>query len=208
MQRWLEARLRRAQAWMRANQNHLLARLKVWGGRLVFWGCAIVVGLAAVAFALLSDKAGETFVHFAERFPWLPFVLTPAAGAALLWLTREYFPGVQGSGIPQVVAEIRRPKHIASFNTTVTSADQRLAGTLTLRYNGRATDSAYIDPSYIPVTVALKEYVLVNLGLDYKVSGAISVFGRVENLLGEDYEEVFSFVGSGRAAYGGVRLSF
>lgn len=109
MQRWLGARLRRAQAWMRANQNHLLARLKVWGGRLVFWGCAIVVGLAAVAFALLSDKAGETFVHFAERFPWLPFVLTPAAGAALLWLTREYFPGVQGSGIPQVVAEIRRP---------------------------------------------------------------------------------------------------
>ena len=106
------------------------------------------------------------------------------------------------------VAEIRRPKHIASFNTTVTSADQRLAGTLTLRYNGRTTDSAYIDPSYIPVTVALKEYVLVNLGLDYKVSGAISVFGRVENLLGEDYEEVFSFVGSGRAAYGGVRLSF
>ena len=40
------------------------------------------------------------------------------------------------------------------------------------------------------------------------VSRAISVFGRVENLLGEDYEEVFSFVGSGRAAYGGVRLSF
>ena len=106
------------------------------------------------------------------------------------------------------VAEIRRPKHVASFNTTVTSADQRLAGTLTLRYNGRTTDSAYIDPSYIPVTVALKEYVLVNLGLDYKVSRAISVFGRVENLLGEDYEEVFSFVGSGRAAYGGVRLSF
>lgn len=106
------------------------------------------------------------------------------------------------------VAEIRRPKHVASFNTTVTSADQRLAGTLTLRYNGRTTDSAYIDPSYIPVTVALKEYVLVNLGLDYKVSGAISVFGRVENLLGEDYEEVFSFVGAGRAAYGGVRLSF
>ena len=106
------------------------------------------------------------------------------------------------------VAEVRRPKHIASFNTTVTSTDQRLAGTLTLRYNGRTNDNAFTDPSYIPVTVSLKEYVLVNVGLDYKVSGSISVFGRVENLLGEKYEEIFSFVGAGRAAYGGVRLSF
>ncbi|PQM29305.1 TonB-dependent receptor [Sphingopyxis lindanitolerans] len=106
------------------------------------------------------------------------------------------------------VAEVRRPKHIASFNTVVTSADQRLAATLTLRYNGRATDNAYIRTDYVPVSVSLKDYVLVNLALDYKVSDTIAVFGRVENLLGEDYEEIFSFVGSGRAAYGGVRLSF
>ena len=106
------------------------------------------------------------------------------------------------------VAEIRRPRHIASFNTVVTSPDRRFAGTLTVRYNGRMTDSAFIDPSFVPVTVSLKEYVLVNLGLDYKVSGNIALFGRVENLLDEDYEEIFSFATPGRAAYGGVRLSF
>lgn len=104
--------------------------------------------------------------------------------------------------------EVRRPKHIASFNTTVSSSDQRFAGTLTLRYNGRTTDLAYIDPSYVPVVVAMKDYVLVNLGADYRVTDAISVFGRVENLLGVDYEEVFSIATPGRAAYGGVRLRF
>lgn len=106
------------------------------------------------------------------------------------------------------VAEVRRPKHIASLNTTIFSADQRFAGTLTVRYNGRTTDLAFTDPSYIPVTVSMKEYVLVNLGADYKLSERFSIFGRVENLLGEDYEEIFSFATSGRAAYGGVRVNF
>lgn len=106
------------------------------------------------------------------------------------------------------VAETRRPRHVASVNATVMSADQRLAGTLTLRYNGRTTDNAYIDPSYVPVTVSMRDYVLMNLALDYRVSGGISIFGRVENLLGQEYEEVFSFATPGRAAYGGVRLSF
>lgn len=103
---------------------------------------------------------------------------------------------------------MRRPKHIASFNATVSSSDQRFAGTLTLRYNGRTTDLAYIDPSYVPVVVAMRDYVLVNLGADYRVTDAISVFGRVENLLGVDYEEIFSIATPGRAAYGGVRLRF
>jgi vitamin B12 transporter len=106
------------------------------------------------------------------------------------------------------VKEVRRPKHIASFNTTISSADQRFAGTLTVRYNGRNTDVVYTDPTYVPVLVSMKEYVLVNLGADYKISDHISVYGRVENLFGEDYEEIFSFATAGRAAYGGVRLRF
>ncbi|MCI4589368.1 TonB-dependent receptor [Sphingobium sp. BYY-5] len=106
------------------------------------------------------------------------------------------------------VREIRRPRHIASFNTTVSSADQRFAGTLTIRYNGRATDTAYTDPSYIPVTMSMREYVLVNFSLDYKLARNVALFGRVENLTNEKYEEVFSFATAGRAAYGGVRLTF
>ncbi|MGI9375802.1 MAG: TonB-dependent receptor plug domain-containing protein [Tsuneonella suprasediminis] len=104
--------------------------------------------------------------------------------------------------------EVRRPKHIASFNATVFSKDERFSGTLTLRYNGRQTDVAYTDPSYIPVRVSLQEYVLVNLNAEYKLRKNISVFTRVENLINEKYEEVFSFATSGRAAYGGVRVRF
>ena len=106
------------------------------------------------------------------------------------------------------VEEVRRPKHVASINTTVFSTDQRFTGTLTVRYNGRQSDLAYTDPSYVPLRVSLQEYVLVNLNADYKVTDRISVFGRVENLFDEDYEEIFSFATPGRAAYGGVKARF
>jgi len=106
------------------------------------------------------------------------------------------------------VVEVRRPKHVGSFNATVFSKDERFSGTLTLRYNGRQEDVAYIDPSWVPLRVSLQEYVLVNLNAEYKITPRITVFGRAENLADEDYEEVFSFATPGRAAYGGVRVSF
>ncbi len=109
LSRQFDQRLRRARVYVRANQAYLLAQSRIWLGRLVFWSCGVVVGLAAVAFALLSDRAAEMFSHATTRYPWLPFLLTPSAGVALLWLTRTYFPGAQGSGIPQVIAEMKRP---------------------------------------------------------------------------------------------------
>jgi len=106
------------------------------------------------------------------------------------------------------VVEARRPKHVASFNTTVFSTDERFSGTLTVRYNGRQVDDAYIDPSYVPVRVSLQEYVLVNLSAEYQVKPGISLFGRIENLLDEDYEEVFSYATPGIAGYAGIKVKF
>lgn len=106
------------------------------------------------------------------------------------------------------VTEIRRPKHVGSINLTTFSADERFSGTLTVRYNGRQDDIAFTDPSFAPVSVSLQEYVLVNLAAEYALTPAIALFGRIENLTDERYEEVFSYATSGRAAYGGVRVRF
>jgi len=106
------------------------------------------------------------------------------------------------------VREVRRPRHIGSLNTTVSSRDERFAGTLTVRYNGRQDDVAFTAPSFAPVRASLQEYVLVNINADYRLTGGISLFGRVENLFAEDYEEVFGFQTPGRGAYGGVRARF
>ncbi len=86
------------------------AYLKVWTGRLVFWGGAIGVGMLAFLFAELSEFMSHLFTQGASRFIWLPLVLTPLGGALCVWLTRRYFVGAEGSGIPQALAEMQRPE--------------------------------------------------------------------------------------------------
>lgn len=102
----------RARAYFMANQAHLLAHGRTWFGRTVFWICGIVVGLAAVVFALMTEDAANLFTKTAHLHTWMPFVVTPLACCGLLWVTRTYFPGAEGSGIPQVIAEMKRPTDI------------------------------------------------------------------------------------------------
>lgn len=106
------------------------------------------------------------------------------------------------------VTEVRRPGDIASVNATLSSKDERFSTTFTLRYNGRMNDVAYIDPSYIPVTVSLRAYTLVNLSAQYKLHKNLSLFGRVENLLDTKYEDIFGTATAGAAVYGGARVAF
>jgi H+/Cl- antiporter ClcA len=74
--------------------------------RLVFWGGAVGVGLVSVAFAWAANRAKDIFQHLLI-YPWIAFALTPAVFMLSVWLTRRYFPGSQGSGIPQAIAARR-----------------------------------------------------------------------------------------------------
>ncbi|WP_220636819.1 chloride channel protein [Georgfuchsia toluolica] len=67
----------------------------------------MLAGLAVVAFAKLADIALTVFFTLTSSRPWLPFLLTPAIGMVVVWLTRRFVPGAQGSGIPQVIAATR-----------------------------------------------------------------------------------------------------
>ncbi|WP_291993371.1 chloride channel protein [Candidatus Accumulibacter sp. ACC003] len=83
-----------------------------WRTRLTLWGAAAAAGLAVVAFTRLADLALSTFFQLANThpwlpFPWVPFVLAPLVGMIAVWTTRRFFPGSQGSGIPQVIAATR-----------------------------------------------------------------------------------------------------
>ncbi|MBA2436459.1 MAG: TonB-dependent receptor [Chthoniobacterales bacterium] len=54
----------------------------------------------------------------------------------------------------------------------------------------------------------IEDYSLVNLAAEYAWNSHLTIFGRVDNLTNEHYSEVFGFPALGRAAYGGVKLSF
>ncbi|MDR1888643.1 MAG: chloride channel protein [Zoogloeaceae bacterium] len=91
------------------------AYFKIWLGRLVFWGGAIGVGLLSALFVELSETLSATFMRGVARYWWLPLLVTPLGGAFCVWLTRRYFPGAEGSGIPQALAEMRHPGHIPNW---------------------------------------------------------------------------------------------
>jgi vitamin B12 transporter len=106
------------------------------------------------------------------------------------------------------VEEVRRPRHIASAALNWTAPGDAASATLVVRYNGETPDVAFTDPSFVPVRVTLDDYTLVNLNARVKLTDSLSAFARVENLLGEEYEQVFSFVSPGRSAVVGIEAKF
>ncbi len=71
------------------------------------WVAAAAVGAAAVAFAKIADLAQlglRGLLGISSLIPWL---LTPLGFCAIAWLTRRYFKGAEGSGIPQTIFAIR-----------------------------------------------------------------------------------------------------
>ncbi|MNC89725.1 vitamin B12/cobalamin outer membrane transporter [compost metagenome] len=58
------------------------------------------------------------------------------------------------------------------------------------------------------MTRTLDEFVLVSLAGSYEMTESIELFGRVENLLDEDYEEVFGNNTPGIGVYAGFRVGF
>ena len=84
--------------------NKYFSSRKAWQIRFALWGGALTVGLVATVFAIAADKANELFIHGIHFSPWLAFVICPAGLMLVSWLTRNWFPGTQGSGIPQALA--------------------------------------------------------------------------------------------------------
>lgn len=104
--------------------------------------------------------------------------------------------------------EVRRPRHIASMALTWEAPNDAVSATMVVRHNGESLDDAFTDPSFVPVRVTLDDYTLVNVNARARLPDSINFFARVENLLGETYEQVFSFVSPGRSAVVGVEARF
>ena len=54
----------------------------------------------------------------------------------------------------------------------------------------------------------IEDYAVVNLMAEYEVNKQFSIFGRIENLGDEQYDEVFGFPALGRGAYAGFKVKF
>ncbi|MGH8579071.1 MAG: TonB-dependent receptor [Gammaproteobacteria bacterium] len=102
------------------------------------------------------------------------------------------------------VREIRRPEHVASLAANYRFLADRANINLTVEYTGEQIDN---DFSTVPATrVTLDDYTLVNLTVSYALHEKARVFGRVENLLDEDYQDVFGFETPGIGGFLGLEV--
>ena len=112
---------------------------------------------------------------------------------------------------PQGIQEIRRPRHSGRIEASYTFLGERARIGVSAIYNGTMRDEALraADPFIFPLTperVNLKEYWLVAATASYKLTPQMEIYGRVENLLDQRYEEIYGFGTPGLAAYGGLRI--
>jgi vitamin B12 transporter len=93
---------------------------------------------------------------------------------------------------------LRRPRHMASANVHYQFCE-KFSGNFTAIYNGRMLDIG---------GVTLGGYMVANLGAAYKISPALELTARVENLFDARYQEVAGFGVPGAAGYVGIRAKY
>lgn len=101
--------------------------------------------------------------------------------------------------------EIRRPRNIASVDARLRFADQRAGLYLGLVYNGNQTDLDF--GSFPAETARLNAYYLLTVTGTWRITPHVGIYARVDNALGDDYENVLGYAPPGTAGHLGIRVS-
>jgi len=77
-----------------------------WLGRALVLAFAAIAGLTVVAFTWLTEQALGAFHALQTAYWWAPLLWTPLCTVVIVIITRRWFAGIAGSGIPQVIAAL------------------------------------------------------------------------------------------------------
>ncbi|MCI4662369.1 MAG: TonB-dependent receptor [Neomegalonema sp.] len=109
---------------------------------------------------------------------------------------------------PDGTREVRRPRHAASADIAYRFFDERAQIGAVATYFGDNLQSDFGDASFTSPKVQHDGYFVIDLNASFKVSDGVELFGRVENLLDEDYEEVRGYTSQPRQGFVGLRAKF
>jgi len=105
------------------------------------------------------------------------------------------------------VDEIRRPEHAGGAALHWQSENKRLQLHAYVDVTGEQQDIAFVPPTYNQ-RVTLSAYTLLGVHVSYAIVPGVEIYTRGENLLDDDYEEIFSAQSPGAAVYAGLRIAF
>jgi vitamin B12 transporter len=108
---------------------------------------------------------------------------------------------------PDARVEVRRPEKSGSISLHYASINDLSRVSLQVLHNGKNQDSEFIF-STAEDRVTLSSYTLVNLTASYQVKPNVSLYLRGENLLDDDYQQVFGYQAPGVGVYAGLKARF
>ena len=108
---------------------------------------------------------------------------------------------------PDARVEVRRPEKSGSVSLHYASSNDQGRVSLQVLHNGKNQDSEFIF-STTQDRVTLASYTLVNLTASYDLKPNITLYLRGENLLDDDYQEVFAYQAPGVGVYAGLKARF
>jgi len=118
-----------------------------------------------------------------------------------LYASYTFTDSVELDANGQYQDEVRRPRNISSLNLSW-QARKNLHVNTNIQFNGSQEDIVF------PNNVTLDGFTLVNISANYSANEKLDIYLRLDNLLDENYEEVYSYQALGFGAHFGLRYRF
>jgi len=100
----------------------------------------------------------------------------------------------------------RKPLHKVALSTRYHFLEKGVCNVDVL-WIGKRDESFANDAAGNPVDT-LDSYTVVNLAASYDLTAHVNIYGRVDNLFDEQYEEAWSYATPGLSAYAGFKLTY
>jgi vitamin B12 transporter len=117
-----------------------------------------------------------------------------------------YTDSVQPDGAGGYQDEVRRARHTANLNLAWQATDL-LQLTTNVQYSGSQSDEFFPPWPTPSEIVTLDDYTLLNVNANFSATDRLDIYLRLDNLLDDDYEEVFGYQTLGFGASLGLRFS-
>ena len=129
--------------------------------------------------------------NFAEWKPAAPLFLT----VNYTWLRTRNTDGNE---------LLRRPRNKVGLTATWKASD-KVKLNMNMQWVGSHWDNDFSWPAN---KLKVGSYTLVNLVASYKVEKSVELYGRIDNVFNEYYENIWGYATPGRSAYAGVKVGF
>ena len=172
----------------------------------------LVAGLLSVDLVWFQNEI-DNMIEFANGFEniaeaetkgvELGITITPA-DSVVIKATYTYTDAKDKANDMQL---IRIPENRATLDVSY-AVTKRLDLNASMLYVDSRND-LYFDPTmFMSIDMKTDSYLTVDLAANYALTEMVSLFGRIENLTDEDYEEIYGYGTPDRSIYGGAKVLF